>query len=98
MQYCSINSNLIYKTLDLRIESDPSEAAVFILGKKMGITPLAIKQTQLYPAGYDFKYQNQYGCIEVKKEGCETIIYRVRSVDFKKGLIIKLKCKTNFII
>ena len=78
--------------MPLNIESDPSGAAVFIMDRHVGDTPLQITQQQLYPVAYDAGKQQAYGNIQLRKAGCEDASQRVRYQDFNKGLMIKLNC------
>lgn len=77
----------------LKVESDPAGATIYIMGKAMGETPLTISQQQLYPPGYDAGRQRMYGSLLFSKEGCEELTKRVHYRDFDSGLSVELDCK-----
>ena len=84
---CSSLKNYFYNHNLLRIETDPPGAEVYVMNRKVAVTPASIRETKMYPAGYNKKDEKLYGHIEIKKQGCDTVVYRVEPKDFKEGII-----------
>lgn len=74
------------------VESDPSGAEVYVMGKKVGITPLEVRQIDVFPLTYSPEQQDLYGKIVLKKEGCTEHRQPVSTKVYAKGAKIKLDC------
>jgi len=76
----------------MRIESDPSGAAVSSIVGRLGVTPLSISGREIYPNTYPDEKAALYGKVVISKTGCKTITRRVTPGDIKRGLDIQLDC------
>jgi hypothetical protein len=87
-------NNLFPSTADnlIKIESDPSGAEVYVMGEKLGMTPIKISQNDVFPNTYPKEKESVYGRITLKKAGCSdftrTVSVEIRSV----GLHAQLDC------
>lgn len=97
LQKCSSLNNYFYNHNLLRVETDPPGADVYVMNKKVAVTPAAIRDIKVYPAGYDKKYEKSYGYIEIIKKGCDSVQYRVEPKDFRKGIYFKLRCEQIYL-
>ena len=79
----------------ISVESDPSGAEVYVMGKKVGITPLEVRQIDVFPLTYSPDRQDLYGKIALKKEGCKELRQPVSTKVYAKGAKIKLDCGTT---
>ncbi len=80
------NPDMIY------VESDPSGAEVYVMGKKVGITPLEVREIDVFPLTYSPDQQDLYGRIALKKEGCKEHRQAVSTKVYARGAKIKLDC------
>jgi hypothetical protein len=76
----------------LSIKSQPTSASVFIMDKKVGVTPLEIRQETLYPTTYDPAKQDQYGTVTLKHEGCADYTQHIGYRELAKDMDISLVC------
>jgi hypothetical protein len=94
---CSSNggfSNIFPSTANnqIKIESDPSGADVYVMGEKIGVTPLKINPKDVFPDTYPKEKESVYGKIIIKKAGCPDFT-RTVSVDISSnGLKAQLDC------
>ena len=86
--------NLFASTADnpIRIQSEPSGADVYVMGKKVGVTPLKISQNDVFPTNYSKDMQDLYGKVTLKKEGCSDYVKTVNTKIVNVGLKAKLDC------
>ena len=89
--------NLFASTADnpIKIQSDPSGADVYVMGKKVGTTPLKISQADVFPTTYPKDMQDLYGKVTIKKEGCSDYVKTVNTKVVNVGLKAKLDCGQN---
>ncbi|HUW00043.1 MAG TPA: PEGA domain-containing protein [Gallionella sp.] len=78
-----------------KIESDPSGAAVYVMGENIGVTPLKISQKDVFPTVYPGKKQSLYGKVTIKKTGCADFTKTVNGNIIVNGLRAKLDCGNN---
>lgn len=78
-----------------KIESDPSGAAVYVMGENIGATPLMISQKDVFPTIYPSKKQSLYGKVTIKKAGCADLTKTVNGNIVVNGLHAKLDCGNN---
>lgn len=76
----------------ISVESDPSGAEVYIMGKKAGTTPIEVRQIDVFPLTYSPDQQDLYGKIVLKKEGCKEHRQPVSTRVYAKGAKTKLDC------
>jgi len=76
----------------ISVESDPSGAEVYVMGKKVGITPLEVRQIEVFPLTYNPGQQSLYGTIVLRYSGCHDYTQRVSTTAYGKGINAKLDC------
>jgi hypothetical protein len=76
----------------IKIESDPSGAAVYVMGEKVGVTPLKISHKDVFPNTYPKEKESVYGRITLKKEGCSDFTRTVSAEIGNAGLHARLDC------
>lgn len=89
--------NMLSSTADnpIKIQSEPSGADVYVMGKKVGVTPLKISQNDVFPNTYPKDMQDEYGKVTIKKEGCSDLVKSVNTKIVNVGLKAKLDCGQN---
>lgn len=78
-----------------KIESDPSGAAVYVMGENVGVTPLKISQKDVFPTIYPGKKVSFYGKVTIKKAGCADFTKTINGHIIVNGLRAKLDCGNN---
>jgi len=74
----------------VRIESDPSGADVFAMGERIGMTPMVISSSDVFPSNYPKEKETFYGKVTLRKTGCSDL---TRTVDKKLVLMrAQLEC------
>jgi len=76
----------------IRIDSDPSGAGVYVMGEKVGVTPLAISRKDVFPITYPKEREFLYGKVTLKKEGCLDFARTVNPKIIDGGLHAQLSC------
>lgn len=76
----------------IKIESVPSTADVYVMGEKVGVTPLEISRKDVFPNAYPSDKESVYGRITLKKEGCADFTRTVSAEIGNAGLHAKLDC------
>jgi hypothetical protein len=76
----------------VKIESDPSGAAVYVMGEKVGVTPLKISRKDVFPITYPKEKESLYGTVTLKKAGCSDFTKTVNSEITNVGLNAQLDC------
>jgi hypothetical protein len=79
----------------ITIESEPTGATVYAMGKDIGVTPLVIRQEVVFPLTYSPEKRDLYGTIILQKEGCKDYKQRVSTGDYRYGIKAKLDCGQN---
>jgi hypothetical protein len=79
----------------MKIESDPSGAEVYVMGEKVGVTPLQITRDQVFPNIYPKDKVALYGRVMLRKAGCADYSGTVSSQVSSYGLHAKLDCGDN---
>jgi hypothetical protein len=76
----------------IKVESEPSGAEVYVMGDKIGVTPIQVSQKDVFPNTYSKEKESMYGRITLKKVGCadytRTVSVEISSV----GLRAQLEC------
>ncbi len=92
-------SSLIVPNADtIPVRSEPSGAAVYVMGKSMGNTPVDVKQQDVFPLVYDPEKIALYGIIQLEMDGCEPLSQRVSGRVISRGVDAKLKCGEPMIV
>jgi hypothetical protein len=76
----------------ITIESDPSGATVYAMGKDIGVTPLDIRQRDVFPPTYSPEQQPLYGIVTIRHAGCKDYTQRVDIAAYRTGIMAKLEC------
>ncbi len=76
----------------IRIESDPEGADVYVMGEKVGVTPLKLGQRAVFPNTYPKDKESLYGQVTLKKAGCSDYTKSVNAKIVDVGLKAKLEC------
>ena len=76
----------------IKIESDPSGAEVYVMGEKVGVTPLQMSQKDVFPNTYPKEKVTMYGSVTLKKTGCSDFTRTVSAEISNVGLRAKLDC------
>ena len=76
----------------INIESVPPGADVYVMGEKVGITPLKISHSNVFPITYPKEKVSVYGRITLKKAGCSDFTRTVNGEISSAGLRAQLDC------
>jgi hypothetical protein len=76
----------------IKIESEPSGAEVYVMGEKLGVTPLKISHQDVFPNIYPKEKLSLYGRVTLKKSGCSNFTRTVSSEISNGGLRAQLDC------
>jgi hypothetical protein len=76
----------------IKIESEPSGAEVYVMGEKIGMTPLKISQKDVFPITYPKEKESVYGRVTLKKPGCSDLTRMVNAEISNGGLRAQLDC------
>lgn len=76
----------------IQIESDPTGAAVYVMGEKVGVTPLQIRKRDVFPNIYPREKESEYGRVTLRKEGCSDFTRTVSAEISNRGLRAQLVC------
>jgi hypothetical protein len=76
----------------IKIESDPSGADVYVMGEKVGVTPLKISHNDVFPNIYPKEKVSVYGRVTLKKTGCSDFTRTVNGEISSTGLRAQLDC------
>ncbi|HQT26765.1 MAG TPA: PEGA domain-containing protein, partial [Burkholderiales bacterium] len=79
----------------IRIQSVPTGADVYVMGEKVGTTPLKIEQKDVFPNSYPKEKQDLYGKVTLKKAGCSDYVKTVNTKIIDVGLKARLDCGQN---
>lgn len=77
---------------EIDVASDPPGAAVFAAGKRLGVTPLTVRQQDVFPVVYPPEQQDAYGTLLLTMAGCKEQTVRVSNAVIRKGVNVKLDC------
>lgn len=76
----------------IKIESEPSGAAVYVMDKMVGITPLQISNKDVFPPIYPKEKESLYGSVTLKLAGCSDFTRTIDSKIINAGLHAQLDC------
>ena len=76
----------------IKIDSDPSRAEIYVMGEKIGVTPVAIRRKDVFPVTYPKEKEFLYGKVTLKKEGCSNFTRTVDQQMIDAGLRAQLDC------
>ena len=76
----------------IKIESEPTGAEVYVMGDKVGVTPLQISRKDVFPNTYPRGKESVYGRVTLKKTGCSDFTRTVSAEIGNNGLRAQLDC------
>jgi hypothetical protein len=76
----------------IKIESEPSGAEIYVMGEKVGVTPLKISPKDVFPNTYPKEKESLYGRVTLKKAGCSDFTRSVSTEISNAGLRAQLEC------
>ena len=89
---CSGNSLSLKNSNEIHVNSEPSGASVYVMGKLLGTTPTVIKVSAVYPVTYSQENEQYYGRITLMHESCSDRTITISSRMLSDGLKAKLDC------
>src|SRR5450631_3873914 len=91
---CSTGGNLFPAAGNspINVESEPSGAEVYVMGEKVGVTPLKVSRSDVFPITYPREKESVYGRITLKKAGCSDFTRTVSAEIGNAGLHAQLEC------
>ena len=81
-----------FKARRFQVESTPAGADVFVIGGKLGKTPLRLSERDIYPNWYPDDQAHLYGMVILRKAGCADYSKRLTLDDIGKGVQVQLDC------
>lgn len=79
---------------EIRIDSTPPGAEVYVITGKAGVTPVTITERDIYPNDYPDDREWMYGKVYIRKPGCTGFSKRLTVDDIDKGVHARLDCST----
>lgn len=76
----------------LSVKSEPSGAEVWVMGAKVGETPLVVDEGLVFPLTYPKDKQALYGLVELRKAGCVSSTLSVSAKKVERGINAQLDC------
>ncbi len=76
----------------IKIESTPPGAEVYVMGEKIGVTPININHKDVFPNTYPREKESVYGRVTLKKAGCADFTRTVSVEIGSAGLRAQLDC------
>ena len=89
---CSGNSLSLKNSNEIHVNSEPSGASVYVMGKLLGTTPTVVKVSAVYPVTYSQENEQYYGRITLMHESCSDRTITISSRMLSDGLKAKLDC------
>lgn len=76
----------------IKIESIPPGADVYVMGEKVGVTPLDISRDNVFPNRYPREKESLYGKVTLRKAGCLDFTRTISTEIGNNGLHAQLDC------
>jgi hypothetical protein len=89
------DSDSLFKARRFLVDSTPAGADVFVIGGKLGKTPVRLSERDIYPNWYPDDQAHLYGMIILRKAGCTDYSKRLTLDDIGKGVQVWLDCNQN---
>lgn len=77
----------------INVTSEPAGAEVYVMGEKLGVTPLVVNQNAVFPPAFPATKQALYGNIELRKPGCKDVVQPVSTRALARGVHVRLECE-----
>ncbi|MEZ4332131.1 MAG: PEGA domain-containing protein [Myxococcota bacterium] len=74
------------------VDSRPSGADVFVMGQRVGRTPVDVEDRLVFPVHYPSSLAALYGRIVLERPGCDRIVRTVGLSAANEGLVVDLDC------
>lgn len=74
------------------VESVPSGAEVFVMGERVGVTPLELEDARAFPMRYSPEQRALYGRVVLRKEGCREYVVPLSVEALNHGIVAQLDC------
>lgn len=74
------------------VESVPSGAEVFVMGQRVGVTPLELEDARAFPMRYPPEQRALYGRVVLRKEGCREYVVPLSVEASNHGIVAQLDC------
>lgn len=92
---CSGNSLAPKSSNEISVNSEPSGASVYVMGKLAGTTPIVIDSNSVFPAAYLPEDEQDYGHITLTHEGCSDKRIKISTRMISDGLKASLDCSVK---
>jgi hypothetical protein len=89
------DSDSLFKARHFLVESTPDGADVFVIGGKLGKTPIRLSERDIYPNWYPDEQAHLYGMVILRKTGCNEFSKRLTLDDIGKGVQVRLDCNQD---
>ena len=89
------DSDSLFKARRFLVDSTPAGADVFVIGGKLGKTPIRLSERDIYPNWYPDEQAHLYGMIILRKTGCNEFSKRLTLDDIGKGVQVRLDCSQD---
>jgi len=76
----------------IKLESIPPGADVYVMGEKVGVTPLQISRDKVFPNLYPKEKESLYGRVTLRKAGCLDFTRTISTEIGNNGLHAQLDC------
>ncbi len=77
---------------EVHVNSEPTGASVYVMGKLVGTTPTVVNVSTVYPVTYSQENEQYYGRITLMHESCSDRTITISSRMISNGLKEKLDC------
>jgi hypothetical protein len=74
------------------VTSEPVGAEVWVMGAKVGETPMILDENLVFPLTYPKDKQALYGMVELRKAGCASSTLSVSAKKVERGINAQLDC------
>ena len=76
----------------IKLESIPPGAEVYVMGEKVGVTPLNISRDKVFPNLYPREKESLYGRVTLRKAGCLDFTRTISTEIGNNGLHAQMDC------
>ncbi len=88
----AVDSGDLFRPRRFQVDSVPGGAEVFVIGGRVGRTPLTLSERDIYPNWYPDEQAHLYGVIVLRKAGCAEFSRNVDLDDIAVGIEARLDC------
>ena len=92
---CSGNTLAPKNSNEILVNSEPSAASVYVMGKLAGITPVAIDSASIFPVVYQPDDAQDFGYITLTHRDCSDKKIKISTRMISDGLKVSLDCLTK---